>query len=163
MDFAACSVADGCVIIREAQNVQSLGMRRNLGANDMELLVFVGISAVSSGCLGAWIAGQKQRDPSEGFFLGLFFPMLGCLIEALLPDRNRRYGTSRRPSDTDPTNERWTAPSPFATDERTSRRISDLVTETIPGDMPEGWGKPGNHKPVQKASDDGVDLDWLKD
>jgi hypothetical protein len=29
--------------------------------------------------------------------------------------------------------------------------------------MPEGWGKPGNHKPVQKASDDGVDLDWLKD
>ncbi len=138
-------------------------MRRYLGANDMELLVLIGILAASSGCLGAWIAGQKQRDPSEGFILGFLFPLLGCLIEALLPDRNRRYGTSRRPSDSDPTNERWSAPSPFAMDQRTSRRISDLVTETVPGEMPEDWGTPVHRKPVREATDDGVDLDWLKD
>jgi hypothetical protein len=129
----------------------------------MELLVFVGILAVAMGGLGAWIASQKQRDPSEGFILGLLFGPLGCLIEALLPSRNRGFGTSRRPSDSDPTNERWTAPNPFATDQRTSRRISDLVIETVPGDMPEDWGKPGRPKPAREASDDGVDLDWLKD
>lgn len=37
------------------------------------------------GFLGVFIAGQKNRDPGEGFLLALLFGPFGCLIEALLP------------------------------------------------------------------------------
>ena len=40
---------------------------------------------VASGILGAWVAGQKGREPIEGFVLGLFFGPIGAVIEALLP------------------------------------------------------------------------------
>lgn len=43
------------------------------------LLVFSG--------LGWWIAIQKGRSEAEGAALGLLFGPLGCLVEALLPNR----------------------------------------------------------------------------
>jgi hypothetical protein len=33
-----------------------------------------------------WIAGRKNRDGFEGFFLGLLFGPVGMLIEATLPN-----------------------------------------------------------------------------
>jgi hypothetical protein len=56
----------------------------------MEFLIPIMIASVSAsvllfGFLGSWIAGQKGRDPAEGFCLGAFFGPLGCLIEALMP------------------------------------------------------------------------------
>lgn len=45
------------------------------------LLIFWLIMSV----FGVWVAGQKNRKPSEGFLLGFLFGPFGVLIEALLP------------------------------------------------------------------------------
>lgn len=53
----------------------------------MIIAAFVAIvSALVTGMLGSWIAGQKYRSPSEGFWLGAVFSFFGCLVEALLPN-----------------------------------------------------------------------------
>jgi hypothetical protein len=36
--------------------------------------------------LGEWVAGRKNRDGFEGFFLGLVFGPVGMLVEMALPD-----------------------------------------------------------------------------
>jgi len=52
----------------------------------MEIVLFaVFVSWVIFAVFGCWIAGQKNRSFGEGFFLGMFFGPLGCLIEAILP------------------------------------------------------------------------------
>jgi uncharacterized membrane protein YeaQ/YmgE (transglycosylase-associated protein family) len=49
------------------------------------VLVWV-LSALLFGALGEWVAGRKNRDGFEGFFLGLLFGPVGMLVEAALPD-----------------------------------------------------------------------------
>lgn len=51
------------------------------------LLVIAGIAALVCTAFGAWIAGQKNRDPIEGAILGGVFGPFGVLIEALLPTK----------------------------------------------------------------------------
>ena len=53
------------------------------GGGLLVLLWIVGI-AIGAG-VGAWIAGQKQREAWEGALLGLFLGPIGWIIEALLP------------------------------------------------------------------------------
>ena len=49
------------------------------------LILPVLILAFVFGCLGSWIASQKNRGGGEGFWLGFLFGPFGVLIEALLP------------------------------------------------------------------------------
>jgi hypothetical protein len=48
------------------------------------------------GFLGRWIAGEKHREPSEGFLLGFLFGPLGVLIEALLPTKEKPKPKAKR-------------------------------------------------------------------
>jgi hypothetical protein len=50
------------------------------------LMVVWGTSVLLFGGLGEWIAGRKNRDGFEGFFLGLVFGPVGMLVEVALPD-----------------------------------------------------------------------------
>ena len=50
------------------------------------LLFAWGMIALLFGSLGEWVAGRKNRDGFEGFFLGLFFGPVGTLVEVTLPD-----------------------------------------------------------------------------
>lgn len=51
----------------------------------MLFLGFAAISALIFGPMGSQIAKQKQREPLEGLFLGVFFGPLGAIAEELLP------------------------------------------------------------------------------
>ena len=66
-----------------------MDVRAFLSNPDMQtpLLVF-GVSAVSMlvcGVLGSWVAAEKRRDTSEGFWLGFLLGPFGVLVELLLP------------------------------------------------------------------------------
>jgi len=52
----------------------------------MPFVLIAVAAAVVSGCLGTYVALQKDRPLVEGFILGLLFPALGPLIEAMLPE-----------------------------------------------------------------------------
>ncbi len=51
----------------------------------MEFLVIWLIVGGVLGCVGAWVAAQKNRPGGEGFMLGFFLGPLGLILEALLP------------------------------------------------------------------------------
>jgi uncharacterized membrane protein YeaQ/YmgE (transglycosylase-associated protein family) len=58
------------------------------------LVLVWGLSALLFGALGEWVAGRKNRDGFEGFFLGLIFGPVGMLVEAALPDGPAFVGNS---------------------------------------------------------------------
>src|SRR4051812_3056356 len=47
--------------------------------------VIASVFAVVFGLLTRWIAIQKGRSESEGFWLGFGMGVIGCLVELLLP------------------------------------------------------------------------------
>jgi hypothetical protein len=53
-------------------------------------LVFWLVVGTIFGAFGAWIAVQKRREPVEGLVLGALFGPLGCLVEAVLPAKERK-------------------------------------------------------------------------
>lgn len=62
------------------------------------VLVMLG-AALVFGFIGVWVAGQKGRNPVEGFLLGALFAVFGLLLEASLPtgpDAPTPKGTPRR-------------------------------------------------------------------
>lgn len=65
----------------------------------MEWLILIGILLVvgllMAGC-GAYVAGQKRRDPIEGALFGFFLGPLGIVIVALLPTGDFGSGPARR-------------------------------------------------------------------
>jgi hypothetical protein len=57
------------------------------------------VSCFAFGLLGAYVADQKGRGKTEGFWLGLLFGPLGVLVVALLPairSRPRAQRVTRR-------------------------------------------------------------------
>jgi hypothetical protein len=54
----------------------------------MEMAFVLGVIAVMLifGAFGRYVAAEKNRDPGEGFLLGLLFGPLGVLVEACLPN-----------------------------------------------------------------------------
>lgn len=56
------------------------------------LLVFLGLLGVGIlfGLLGRYIARQKNRSDSEGFWFGFLLGLLGLLIVALLPNKSNK-------------------------------------------------------------------------
>lgn len=57
------------------------------------LLIAFATNIIVFGGFGFWVAGQRNRDQSEGLILGSVFGPFGVLIEVLLPP-----GTPPKPS-----------------------------------------------------------------
>ncbi len=62
----------------------------------MELIVAWVVMAVVFGGLGAWVAGQKNRNVGEGLILGGVFGPVGVIVEALLPTIQRPQSRMER-------------------------------------------------------------------
>ena len=54
--------------------------------------MFIGLGfilAIIMGFLGSYVATEKNRSGTEGFLLGLLFSILGVIIVALLPTKEK--------------------------------------------------------------------------
>jgi len=52
-------------------------------------IVIVLIAVVITGFVGTYIAIEKNRSPSEGFWFGFLLSLFGILIVALLPTKEK--------------------------------------------------------------------------
>ncbi len=50
--------------------------------------VFLFLAIMFCAFVGAWL-GDKRNSMYEGFFLGLVFGPIGCIIAILLPDKHQ--------------------------------------------------------------------------
>ena len=48
-----------------------------------------------SGAIGRYIAKEKNRSPSEGFWFGFLLSLFGVLIVALMPSKESDYNLNR--------------------------------------------------------------------
>ena len=55
----------------------------------MEYIVFVIVVALVTGWLGSYVASEKNRSSSEGFWLGFLFSFIGVLIVGMLPTKEK--------------------------------------------------------------------------
>ena len=55
--------------------------------------MFIGLGfilAIIMGILGRYVAKEKNRSKSEGFWIGFLFSILGVIIVALLPTKEKK-------------------------------------------------------------------------
>lgn len=55
----------------------------------MGYLILVLIICLLTGFLGRYVAKEKNRSSTEGFVFGFFFNLLGVIIVALLPTKEK--------------------------------------------------------------------------
>ena len=55
--------------------------------------------AIIMGFLGRYVAKEKNRSKAEGFWLGFLFSILGVIIVALLPTKEKRIKIKSEQSD----------------------------------------------------------------
>lgn len=55
----------------------------------MTVITFLVIGVIGSAFLGSYVAKQKGRSESEGILFGVFLGLIGVLIVALLPNKNK--------------------------------------------------------------------------
>jgi hypothetical protein len=54
------------------------------------IIEIVILSSVIMGFLGSYVAKEKNRSGTEGFLLGLLFSLIGVIIVALLPTKEKQ-------------------------------------------------------------------------
>ena len=55
----------------------------------MGYFILATILCLITGFLGRYVANEKNRSGKEGFILGFFFNLLGVIIVALLPSKEK--------------------------------------------------------------------------
>ena len=55
----------------------------------MNILILAGV-AVFFGLVGRYVAASKGRSEGEGFFFGFFLSVVGIIIVALLPNKEKK-------------------------------------------------------------------------
>ena len=53
----------------------------------MVYILFIVVVALVTGWLGSYVASEKNRSSSEGFWLGFLFSFVGVLIVGMLPTK----------------------------------------------------------------------------
>ena len=64
--------------------------------------MFIGLGfilAIIMGLLGRYVAKEKNRSKAEGFWLGFLFSILGVIIVALLPTKEKQIKLGSKGSD----------------------------------------------------------------
>ena len=64
--------------------------------------MFIGLGfilAIIMGLLGRYVAKEKNRSKAEGFWLGFLFSILGVIIVALLPTKEKQLKLNSSGSD----------------------------------------------------------------
>ena len=64
--------------------------------------MFIGLGfilAIIMGLLGRYVAKEKNRSKAEGFWLGFLFSILGVIIVALLPTKEKQLKLNSGGSD----------------------------------------------------------------
>ena len=61
--------------------------------------MFIGLGfilAIIMGLLGRYVAKEKNRSKAEGFWLGFLFSILGVIIVALLPTKEKQINIAKK-------------------------------------------------------------------
>lgn len=115
------------------------------GAAAMIVVLFIiwVIPALISGALGGWIAEQKGRPPREGFWLGFGFLLVGCIIEALLPNATPEQIEAERRRREDEARRRQEQQAAQAERIRQREKAQAAYLAALPGNLWDGLGPLG--------------------